>query len=125
MMTMRIAGRMRSALAAVAGVALLLGGTAYQPSQAKAEDGWVAIVEPSFLPDSWGYNPGTVYLTVGDRAVFYNSGAAPHTVTAYSGAFDSGILLTGEGWSFTASAPGSYTYYCILHPQMQGLIVVQ
>jgi hypothetical protein len=53
-----------------------------------------------------------------------NVDGAPHTVTAENGAFDSGNLDEGAAFSFTFTAPGTYTYRCDYHPEMQATIVV-
>jgi len=38
--------------------------------------------------------------------------------------WDSGLLDPGESFSFTFTTPGTFDYYCIPHPFMQGQIVV-
>ena len=40
-------------------------------------------------------------------------------------AFDSGAVDTDETFSFTFTKPGTYGYYCKVHPHMKGTIVVQ
>ena len=53
-----------------------------------------------------------------------NTGSRPHTVTADDGSFDSGRLDPGEQFSQTFDQPGTFTYHCGFHPEMQGSIVV-
>ncbi|MGH2602923.1 MAG: cupredoxin domain-containing protein, partial [Dehalococcoidia bacterium] len=62
------------------------------------------------------YQPSAVSVPVGARVTWTNSGAAVHTATAQSGAFDSGILNPGQSFSFTASAPGAIPFFCRVHP---------
>jgi plastocyanin len=38
--------------------------------------------------------------------------------------FDSGIMQTGQTFSYTFNNPGTFEYYCTLHPSMVGEIVV-
>jgi len=38
--------------------------------------------------------------------------------------YASGTLATGDSFTFTFDEPGTYTYFCELHPQMTGTIVV-
>ena len=41
-----------------------------------------------------------------------------------SAEFDSGIMQTGERFSFTFDNPGTFQYYCAVHPSMVAEIVV-
>ncbi len=36
-----------------------------------------------------------------------------------------GDLSPGDSFSFTFDRPGTYTYFCSIHPNMKGTIVVQ
>lgn len=109
-------------LTAVTVVSLAIG--AGRTTDLHAASGSVQIVEPSILPQSWGYSPAPMTAAVGDTVTWVNTGVAPHSVTAYDGSFDSGIMLTGATWSFTPTAPGTYDYYCTLHPDMKATLVV-
>jgi plastocyanin len=40
------------------------------------------------------------------------------------GQFDSGIIQTGQTFRYTFNDPGTFEYYCTLHPSMVGKIVV-
>jgi plastocyanin len=54
-----------------------------------------------------------------------NADAAAHTLTAQDGAFDTGSVDEGTSVSFTAPAvPGTYRFYCDIHPSMTGSLVV-
>ena len=54
-----------------------------------------------------------------------NADAAAHTLTAQGGAFDTGSVDTGTVVSFTApAAPGTYEFFCEIHPSMTGSLVV-
>jgi hypothetical protein len=53
-----------------------------------------------------------------------NAGSRQHTVTADDGSFDSGRLDPGEQFSQTFDQPGTFTYFCGFHPEMQGSVVV-
>jgi plastocyanin len=74
-------------------------------------------------------------VTQGSTVTWTLSGAAVHTVTQCdasfatcppAGGFDSGLLSSGESYSFTFNTPGTISYYCTFHPaQMRGRVVVQ
>ena len=50
---------------------------------------------------------------------------ADHTVSAEDGTtFDSGALAKGGTFQFTAGAPGTYTYFCRIHPFMKATLTV-
>ena len=54
-----------------------------------------------------------------------NADAAAHTLTATSGAFDTGVVDEGATASFAAPVePGTYEFICEIHPSMTGSLVV-
>ena len=71
-----------------------------------------------------GYDPGTTAIAAGLTISWANTGALPHTVTARDGSFDSGILMSGDGYSRRFTTPGSYEYFCSIHPEMVATVVV-
>ena len=54
-----------------------------------------------------------------------NDDSVPHTVTAREDTFDSGVLMSGESFSQTFAEPGTYDYFCAIHPSMTGTVVVR
>ena len=72
----------------------------------------------------FAFEPATVTVPAGATVTWTNTGARPHTVTADDGSFDSGRLDPGEQFSQTFDQPGTFTYFCGFHPEMQGSIVV-
>ena len=70
------------------------------------------------------FRPETISVRAGTTVTWRNVGAAPHTVTARDGSFDSGIFDAGATWSHTFAAPGTFAYVCAVHPQMTGTIVI-
>lgn len=84
------------------------------------------IVEPSHGALSWGFEPATITIHIGDTVTWTNDGMLQHTVTADDGSFDSGLLDKGASWSRTSfDAAGSFGYHCAPHPWMKGSVVVQ
>jgi plastocyanin len=72
----------------------------------------------------FAFEPATVTVPAGATVTWTNTGSRPPTVTADDGSFDSGRLDPGEQFSQTFDQPGTFTYHCGFHPEMQGSIVV-
>jgi len=71
----------------------------------------------------FGFSPLTV--TAGATVTVTNNDGAPHTVTAVGGEFATGLIDPGAAVAFVApTQPGTYTYFCDVHPTMQGTLVV-
>ena len=79
--------------------------------------GGVAVID-------YGYRPATLTVTAGATVTWVNQGAAPHTVTASDGSFDSGTFGAGGRYTRTFTVPGTFGYACTLHPQMTGTLLV-
>jgi plastocyanin len=92
------------------------------PAQAKsaaaAENGEVKIDNFSFGPQILTVSPGT-------KVTWKNRDDIPHTVVSTEGVFKSRVLDTDETFSFTFDKPGTYPYYCSVHPKMTGQVVVK
>ena len=54
-----------------------------------------------------------------------NDDDTPHTVASSSKLFKSKALDTKDKFSFTFTTPGTYAYFCSLHPHMTGVVVVE
>ncbi len=70
------------------------------------------------------FQPASVEGAVGDTVTWTNDDGEGHTVTAVDGGFNSGVLAVGDGFSTTIETPGTYDYFCAIHPEMRGTIVV-
>ena len=76
------------------------------------------------------YIPSSISITAGHSVVWNNIDTAAHTVTSGSssegsdGLFDSGLFLSSTTFEHTFDEPGSYDYFCIVHPWMIGNISV-
>jgi plastocyanin len=103
----------RRAALAVAATALVL------PRTARAAEAAAGIENFSFTPATLTVPPGT-------KVTWTNRDDIPHTVTsaATPKLFHSGALDTGDSFAFTFDAPGTFRYFCALHPHMQGTVVV-
>ena len=74
--------------------------------------------------DNFTFNPQQITVKAGDTVTWTNRDDIPHTV-ADPGTFKSKALDTGDSFSFTFATPGSFDYFCSLHPHMTGRIVVE
>jgi plastocyanin len=75
--------------------------------------------------DNFTFNPQTIRVKVGDTVTWTNADDIPHTVTSKTSAFRSKALDTDDQFTFTFTTPGSFEYFCSLHPHMTGSIVVE
>lgn len=66
------------------------------------------------------YEPATLSVTAGTTVTWTNNGAAPHTVTAADGSWDSGNLDAGATFSKTFDTAASIAYYCKYHGAATG-----
>jgi plastocyanin len=53
-----------------------------------------------------------------------NHDDVPHNIVSTEKKFTSPVLDTDQQFSHRFEAPGTYPYYCSLHPKMTGQIVV-
>lgn len=72
---------------------------------------------------NFAFSPAALTVHAGTTVRFINRDSEAHTVTA-KGGFTSGGLDTGDSWSHRFDRPGTYRYFCALHPYMKGTIVV-
>jgi amicyanin len=71
------------------------------------------------------FNAPTVKIRAGGTVTWTNSEGVPHTVTATDGSFASEQLTSGGTFSHTFDEPGTYTYFCQVHPMMKATVVVE
>jgi plastocyanin len=74
---------------------------------------------------NFAFSPPTITVSAGQRVTFVNDDEEPHTVTAVDKSFDSEALDMHQTWQHTFTKPGTYAYFCELHPYMKGSIVVR
>jgi plastocyanin len=95
-----------------------LTGLALTTSLAAAEDVMVKI-------DNFTFGPQKLTVKAGTTITWVNQDDIPHTVVATTLAFRSKALDTDDKFTFTFSTPGTFEYFCSLHPHMTGTIVVE
>ena len=83
---------------------------------------------PGCEPDC--FIPATVTIGAGGMVTFANNDSAAHTSTAGtpadgpSGAWDSSLVMMGAAYTTPALDAGEYPYFCMVHPWMEGLVIV-
>ena len=87
--------------------------------EAKAE------AAPSVHIDNFTFTPQEITITRGTTLTWVNDDDIPHTVAATGRAFRSKAMDTEQKFSFTFTEPGTYEYFCSLHPHMQGKVIVK
>jgi plastocyanin len=75
--------------------------------------------------DNFTFNPPVLTIKAGTTVTFTNNDDIPHTVVAKDKTFRSKTLDTDDAYTFTFTTPGSFGYFCSLHPHMTGTIVVE
>jgi plastocyanin len=73
----------------------------------------------------YAFSPQPLTISVGETVTFVNKDSDAHTVTSTDGLFDSKGLDTGDVWVHKFTKPGTYKYFCSLHPWMKGTIIVK
>ncbi len=72
------------------------------------------------------FNPQTITVKSGEKVTWINRDEEPHTIVSVEKQFKKSTALdTDQEFTITAGAPGTYTYFCSVHPKMTGTIVVE
>ena len=74
---------------------------------------------------SFAFGPAVLTVPAGTTVTWVNEDVEPHTVVSNDKKFQSEALDTGDRFSVTFDKPGSYGYFCSLHPHMTGKIIVK
>lgn len=80
--------------------------------------------ETVIVEDS-SYSPGNLQVPVGATVTWVNRDSAPHSATDARGAWDTGLLVTGQDAKITFGSSGTFDYYCTVHPNMRARLVVR
>src|SRR5215472_10750974 len=76
--------------------------------------------------DNFSFSPATLTVATGTTVKWTNRDDIPHTVVSDDkSTFKSKALDTDDSFSYTFTKPGTYTYFCSIHPKMTAKVVVQ
>jgi plastocyanin len=71
------------------------------------------------------FQPATLRVAPGDTVVWNNTDFVPHTATARDSTWDSKMINGSATYRFVAAKAGTHAYYCVYHPNMQGVLEVR
>jgi plastocyanin len=108
-----------------AGLALVAGGVAGCFSDRPATAPESPAGGSSVAIRNFAYVPAGLSVPTGTSVTWTNEDDVSHTVSADDGkTFDSSALGKGTTFQFTAGTPGTYTYFCRIHPFMKATLTV-
>jgi plastocyanin len=109
-------------LAALA-LLILMAADARIPGSAAAQE--TKPAETAVKIDNFNFSPNPLTVAVGTTVRWTNRDDIPHNVVADDKSFKSKVLDTDESFAYTFTKPGTYSYFCSIHPKMTGKVVVQ
>ncbi|PYV77375.1 MAG: amicyanin [Acidobacteria bacterium] len=80
---------------------------------------------PEVKIDNFTFTVPSVTVAAGTEVTWVNRDDIPHTVVSQEGVFKSKALDTDDKFSFKFSQPGTYHYFCSIHPKMTAEVVVK
>jgi plastocyanin len=92
------------------------------PTRAKGE---AAASTLEVRVDNFTFGPATLTVPVNSTVTWVNKDDLPHVIASNDGVFKSKALDTEDKYSYTFSKPGTYAYFCSIHPKMVGTITVK
>ena len=96
-----------------------------KPSPAAGKDLPNPSTANQVMVENFSFQPGTLTVKAGTTVAWVNHDDEPHTVNENNKTFKSGTLDTDAKFSYKFISPGTYSYFCSLHPRMTGQIIVK
>jgi plastocyanin len=85
-----------------------------------ADEAQIEVAARGFM-----FNPARITVKAGSTVTWVNLDDEPHTVFSDAGLFRSSALDTHERFAFKFDKAGTYRYFCTIHPQMVGTVIVE
>lgn len=98
----------------------MMGGYQQNP----ARQGTPVTGVPHMNMQHFAYQMANIQVRAGTTVTWTNQDNVPHSVTFKNGMKDSGLLSQGQSFSYTFNTPGTYQYYCAVHPYMVATVTV-
>ena len=92
--------------------------------QSPARQGTPVTGVPQLNIQNFAYQPANMQVRAGTTVTWTNQDNVPHSVTFKNGMKDSGLLSQRQSFSYTFNTPGTYQYYCTVHPYMVATVTV-
>lgn len=74
----------------------------------------------------FAFNPPKITVKSGEKITWINRDEEPHTIVSVEKQFKkSSALDTDQEFTVVAGPPGTYSYFCSVHPKMTGTIVIE
>ena len=124
---MKLAARFAAALAALCLGAALIGPSVCEAAPPEQPSASAADAKSAYHVDirNFAFSPPQLSVPAGSRIVWTNRDDEPHVVVSTSGAFKASPALdTNDSFAVVLDKPGTYAYFCGIHPMMVGKIVV-
>jgi plastocyanin len=106
-------------------IAMLMLFTASPGVSAVAENDKSSAGSAAVQIDNFVFGPQSIKVPVGTTVTWTNRDDIPHTVVSTDGLFKSKALDTDDKFTFMPTKPGTYKYYCSIHPKMTAEVVVE
>ena len=121
-----------TALGAICAAIILLGTFVVLSAFADHETRYIAMFDEPCMQEGelkLCYVPFKVVIDAGSVVIWENVGKQVHTITSGTileptGSFNSGLIAPNEFYSIQFVNAGIYPYYCMVHPWMNGSVVV-
>jgi len=76
--------------------------------------------------DNFSFAPETLTVPAGATVTWVNQDDVPHNIVSSEGkTLKSPVMDTDEKFSYTFTKPGTYPYYCGIHPKMTAKVIVE
>lgn len=111
----------------IAVAAVIIGAVVTEGTMVKKSPPPVGSVSQSVEILNFAFHQPNIQIKANTSVRWYNNDSMAHTVTSLPGApvtFDSGVLNPGSTYTYTFTQPGTYSYYCKIHPFMLGNVTV-
>lgn len=87
--------------------------------QAYAEEKHTIIIE------GMKFIPAKLSVKMGDKITWGNKDFFPHTASAVDKSFNSKTIPAGKSWTLVAKKKGAFSYKCLFHTTMTGILIVE
>ncbi len=99
----------------------------HSSANTSASDATPTVATNTVTINDFSFGPQNITIQAGTTVTWKNQDSVSHTVTAKvasPNAPNSQEIMPGSSFSFVFPTPGTYAYRCIIHPSMQGTVVV-